>query len=321
MPLPAFQSVLEYAQTQLGFHQMAQLVVPIVGFQTHGEHLQTWLKNQFNAEMDWMANYLDKRLHPETLMEGTQSILCFTFNYNPGAINQKAKTKIARYAVGDDYHKVLKNKLKQLLKWLQTFDEALEGRALVDSAPILEKALAQKAGLGWQGKHSCLITKDIGSWVFIGELLLNKPLPEAPVPVELPNYCGSCTRCITACPTDAIVEPTVIDANKCISYWTIEYKGNSFPKEIEDNLNGWLFGCDICQDVCPWNIKFEQPTPETAFLARAINQNPSPKAILELKEADFKTAYQNSPLKRPKLKGLQRNAKALKSNPVKKQQS
>ena len=309
--LPDFKTVSEYATKTLGFHQVAGLALPLNDFSKEGENLKAWLQEGYQADMQWMVNHLERRLKPEDLMAGAQMVLCVTLNYNPGPINEHQAVKIARYAQGDDYHKVIKNKLKQLLKWLQSYEAELIGRAVTDSAPVLEKALAVKAGLGWQGKHSCLITKDIGSWVFIGELFLSHLIPQLPEPAVLPDYCGRCRRCIEACPTDAILPHSVVDANKCISYWTIESKVEQFPAEITENLNGWLFGCDICQDVCPWNLKFEQTTLESAFKPRAWNENPQLESILALDEITFKSQYQGSPIKRTKLTGLQRNAKAL----------
>lgn len=312
--LPDFKTVSKYATETLGFHQVAGLSLPLDDFTREGENLKNWLEAGYQADMQWMVTHLEKRESPESLMPEAKMVLCFTLNYNPGPVNSVNKSrpvKIARYAQGDDYHKVIKKKLKQLLKWLQEFDPNLEGRAVTDSAPVLEKALAVKAGLGWQGKHSCLITKDIGSWVFIGELFLSEIIPDTPQPEVLPDYCGRCRRCMDACPTDAIPEAGIVDANKCISYWTIESKAEQFPKEIVQNLNSWLFGCDICQDVCPWNLKFEKVTTESAFQPRVWNQNVTTAEILSLDEETFKERYQGSPIKRSKLSGLQRNAKAL----------
>jgi epoxyqueuosine reductase len=300
----------------MGFHQLAVLSAPIAGegFQDAKQGLQQWLNSGFQADMTWMENHLEKRLSPEDLMPGTQSILCVTLNYNTGPQPDTSEAKIARYARGEDYHRVVKQKLKTLLAWLQTFDPTLEGRALTDSAPILEKALAVQAGFGWQGKHSCLITKDLGSWVFLGELFLSRPIPDAPEPEPMANHCGRCRRCIDACPTDAIVADGVVDANRCIAYWTIESKADDFPDLIANNLNGWLFGCDICQDVCPWNIKFEKPSPEAAFYAQPVypwNDDVNLNNILALDEDGFRTRYKHSPIKRAKLTGLKRNARYL----------
>ncbi len=309
MKLPSFITV-EAKASSLGFHQIGALTLPNLSLA--GENLKQWLAQGFHGEMQWMADHLEKRLSPESLMPDTKTILCVSMNYYPGELLPDAEAKIARYAQGDDYHDVIKKRLKTLLEWLQTYDNAICGRPLTDSAPILEKALAVKAGLGWQGKHSNLITKEIGSWVFLGELLLNITFPDAPTPVPMANFCGSCQRCITACPTQAIVDPYVVDSTKCISYWTIEYKGDTFPESIRENLNGWAFGCDICQEVCPWNIKFQQETPEAAFIPRPWNRTPQLSEIEALTPQRFKVRYRKSPLKRAKLTGLKRNVKALK---------
>lgn len=305
---PPYARLIEKTK-ELGFQKAGLLTLP--DLTKEGENLKTWLAQGFHADMQWMVENLDKRLSPETLMPKSKSILCVGMNYYPGDLEQEAEAKVARYAQGDDYHNVLKARLKALLVWLKTHDERIEGRPLVDSAPILEKALAVKAGLGWYGKHSNLITRDMGSWIFLGELLLNITFPDAPSPDPMANFCGTCRRCIEACPTDAIVESYVVDANRCVSYWTIEYKGEEIPAQIQENLNGWLFGCDICQEVCPWNIKFQQLTPEAAFQPRPWNRFPRLNEIKTLTPKQFKTRYRKSPLKRPKLSGLQRNATLL----------
>jgi epoxyqueuosine reductase len=306
--LPPYTDVEVKAQS-LGFQKIAALSFPQI--ESEGNALKTWLAQGFHADMQWMANHLEKRLSPMSLMPDTRTLLCVAMNYYPGDPEPNAEAKIARYAQGIDYHVLLKDRLKQFLSWLQTFDPNIEGRALVDSAPILEKALATKAGFAWQGKHSNMITPDMGSWFFLGELLLNVTFPDAPIPDPMGNLCGSCRRCIDACPTEAIVDPYVIDAGKCISYWTIEYKGDDIPAEIQENMEGWLFGCDICQEACPWNIKFQQLTDEEAFWPRPWNRSPRLNEIEALTESQFRVRYRKSPIKRAKLKGLKRNAKAL----------
>lgn len=311
MPLPTYSEIEAHCH-QLGFHQLGVLHQwEFQNLSQAAERLKSWLGNQYHADMAWMEHYFDKRTNPFSLMDGTQAILCVTMNYNPGRHTTQGPVKIARYAQGDDYHRELKHRLKQLLAWLQSHEPTLEGRALTDSAPIMEKALATQAGLGWQGKHSNLITRNIGSWVFLGELLLNQPIPDAPTPQPSANFCGTCRRCIDACPTQAIIDDAQVDANKCISYWTIEHKGDDIPDSIVNKLDGWVFGCDICQDVCPWNLKFEQPTPIPAFEQRSVNQSLTIEGLLALDEAGFKAAYKHSSLKRPKLRGIQRNARAL----------
>jgi epoxyqueuosine reductase len=308
MQLPSYSDVVNKAH-QLGFQKVSALSLPQL--EIDGTGLKQWLANGFHGEMEWMVDNLEKRLSPTSLMPGTRTILCAAMNYYPGDVTTGVEAKIARYAQGDDYHDVLKQRLKQLLVWLKSFDPAIEGRPLVDSAPIMEKTLAMKAGLGWQGKHSNLITRDMGSWVFLGELLLNVTFPDAPVPQPVPDLCGSCRRCITACPTDAIVDPYVVDSTRCISYWTIEYKGEEIPSDIREQMEGWIFGCDICQEVCPWNIKFQQETTEAAFVPRPCNRHPRLSEIETMTDAQFRVRYRKSPVKRTKIRGIKRNAKAL----------
>ncbi len=304
--LPTYAMLEEKART-LGFLKVGLLPVEHITIARDG--LAQWLGLGYHGEMQWMADHLDKRLDPGSLMPDTKSILCVALNYYPGAVAAN-QLKVARYAQGDDYHHVLKDKLKALLQWLQAFDDTIAGRPLVDSAPIMEKTLAVQAGIGWQGKHSNIITPEAGSWVFLGELLLNITFPDAPTPIPVRNFCGSCTRCITACPTQAITEPYVVDATRCISYWTIEYKGDTIPQPIAENMAGWIFGCDICQEVCPWNVKRQQPTQEPAFLPRPWNKAPRPEEILAISPERFKTRYRKSPVKRAKIHGLQRNVTA-----------
>lgn len=308
MPLPPYPQLIQQAQA-LGFEKAALLTFP--DLTQEAEHLSSWLNLGFYGEMTWMQTHFDKRKDPLSLMPGTQSILCVAINYYPGEIPENTEYKIARYAHGDDYHDVVKKKLKQLLAWLKTFEPSIEGRPLTDSAPILEKALAVKAGLGWQGKHSNLITKDVGSWVFLGELLLNVTFPDAPTPEPMADFCGRCRRCIDACPTQAIVDNAVVDATKCISYWTIESKQPEFPASIRENLSGWLFGCDICQEVCPWNQKFQVPTAEPAFASRPWNKTVHSAEIKDMTPEQFSKRYRKSPVKRVKLAGLKRNLAML----------
>lgn len=296
----------------LGFSKVGIIPAEPFGDET-GQHLQEWLALGYQAEMQWMVTHLEKRLNPVSLMEGTRSIVCVAMNYYTTDSDVESEFKIARYARGTDYHDVLKQRLKTLLAELKLIAPNIQGRALTDSAPIMEKPLAVKAGLGWMGKNGNLIIPGQGSWFFLGELLLDIEL-EYDVQVE-PNHCGNCRRCIDACPTDAIVQDGVVDANRCISYWTIESKQETFPESITANLNGWIFGCDICQEVCPWNIKFAKPTTESEFQPRPLNQNPQAQVLLNLTDEEFKTHYRKSPVKRTKLTGLHRNIHhALKTN-------
>jgi epoxyqueuosine reductase len=300
-------ALLRQKALELGFAKVGIVAAEPFLF-GEGERLKAWLSLGYQAEMAWMVTHLEKRLDPASLMEGTKSIVCVAMNYyTPDEYDatDPAALKIAKYARGTDYHYVVKDRLKELLACLQTVAPGVQGRALTDSAPIMEKPLAIKAGLGWMGKNGNLILPGMGSWFFLGELLLDVELEYDASTV--PNHCGNCRRCIDACPTDAIVENGVVDANRCLSYWTIEHKGETLPEDISRHQNGWIFGCDICQDVCPWNLRFAKPTQEPAFQPRAINRKPDTEELIALDEDAFREHYRKSPVKRTKLHGLRRN--------------
>ena len=229
--------------------------------------LETWLKNNSHGEMRYMENHFDKRLDPTLLVEGSKSVVSLLLNYYPNQEQIVNSYKVSKYAYGTDYHFVIKDKLKELLHCIQNEIGEVNGRAFVDSAPVLDKAWAAKSGLGWIGKHSNLLTQKVGSFYFIAELIIDLEL-DYDTPVT--DHCGSCTACIDACPTEAITEPYVVDGSKCISYYTIELKDN-IPSEFKDQFNDWMFGCDICQDVCPWN-RFSQSHNEPLF-------NPHPELL------------------------------------------
>ncbi|TDB67936.1 tRNA epoxyqueuosine(34) reductase QueG [Arundinibacter roseus] len=273
--------------------------------------LEKWLNKNQHGQMAWMANHFDKRLDPRKLMEGAQSVVSVLLNYYPEQrLSEDSEAyKLSKYAYGTDYHFVLKDKLKSLLTFIHTEIGEVQGRAFVDSAPVMDKVWAARSGLGWIGKHSNLLNRQMGSFFFIGELILDLELA-ADGPMT--DYCGTCTRCIDACPTDAIVEPYVVDGSKCISYFTIELK-EAIPKEVQGKFENWIFGCDICQDVCPWN-RFSQPhtTPEFALspaLAAFTN-----KDWEEITEDVFKEIFRRSPVKRTKLEGLKRNLRFVQGN-------
>ncbi len=278
------------------------------------KRLQAWLNEGYHADMEWMPRHAEKRCSPTLLWEGVQSVVVVVLNYFPGwEAGQGDSIKVARYALGKDYHKIIRRKLGKVLQHLQKEHPDLDGRPFVDSAPLLEKALAVRAGLGWQGKHSLLITKESGSWVMIGALFLNAPVETFHPPKEntLPTgHCGTCTRCITACPTDAIVAPAQVDSRRCIAYWTIENSEDTLPSFIQKHQNGWIFGCDICQEVCPWNLKFSHLTEEVAFTPRPMLQKPDCEPLLSLTTEVFDVEFQNSPVRRTGLKHLKRNIKA-----------
>jgi epoxyqueuosine reductase len=287
--------------------------VGIVGAQSltdEGRRLKEWLARGYHGEMGWMARDVEKRISPIEIFPEARSVVVVALNYfTPHQHQKNSHTgKVSRYAWGDDYHDIVKEKLLSLLAWIREQEPDAAGKVCVDIQPMMDKAWAVRAGLGWLGKHSNVITPEHGSWVFIGELLLNLELYEDTERVE--DHCGTCTLCIDACPTAAIAEPYVVDSNKCISYATIELRAPELPDEIESKLSGWLYGCDICQDVCPWN-RFEEPASETRFAPREGNVNASIDEILELTPETYAARYRGSAMKRAKLSGLQRNARAL----------
>ena len=274
------------------------------------QRLEEWLGRGFQGEMRWMARDPEKRTDPRALLPGARSVVVVAHNYyTPHRHAQAAATgKVSRYSWGDDYHDVVGGKLKELLAWIKEEWPEAAGKVCVDIQPMMDKAWAVRAGLGWIGKHTNLITREYGSWVFLGELLLNLELEYDAGPAE--DHCGSCTLCLDACPTDAITEPYVVDSTKCISYATIELRDERMPEDVARNLEGWLYGCDICQDVCPWN-RFEQPTMEPRFEPREGLVNAPLSDILELTPETYAERFRQSAIKRAKLSGLQRNARAL----------
>ncbi|MGH9932536.1 MAG: tRNA epoxyqueuosine(34) reductase QueG [Pyrinomonadaceae bacterium] len=272
--------------------------------------LNEWLGRGYQGEMRWMARDPEMRTDPRKLFPAARSVVVAAINYYTPEkhTNDPATGKVSRYAWGDDYHDVVGAKLRSLLAWIKEEIPEAAGKVCVDIQPMMDKAWAARAGLGWIGKHTNLITTEYGSWVFIGELLLNLDLQYDHDIVE--DHCGSCTLCIDACPTNAISEPYVLDSNKCISYATIELRDKELPPAVAENLEGWFYGCDICQDVCPWN-RFEQATDETRFLPREGNVNAQLSEVLELTPEAYAERFRGSAMKRAKLAGLQRNARAL----------
>jgi len=266
--------------------------------------LEAWLKANMHGEMSYMENHFDKRLDPRLLVEGAKSVVSLALNYFPKKdLATNDSPKISKYAYGEDYHFVIKDKLKDLLAYIQDEIGEVNGRVFVDSAPVLDKAWAVKSGLGWMGKHTNVLTRDNGSFFFIAELILDLDLTyDGP----MKDYCGTCTRCIDACPTDAIVAPYVVDGSKCISYLTIELKNEILPSAFHGKMDNWAFGCDVCQDVCPWN-RFAKPTKEMRFAPSEQLKNMQANDWRELTQEVFSALFKNSAIKRTKFKGLQRN--------------
>ncbi len=272
------------------------------------KRLESWLNQGMHGSMDYMQNHFDFRIDPGKLVPGAKSVVSLLFNYFPGDDVGNQNFKVSKYSYGRDYHKVIKKKLQKLLQSLN--DEigvSVQGRCFVDSAPILERAWAARSGLGWVGKNGNLLRKGSGSWYFLAELIIDLELvPDGPVK----DYCGSCTKCIDACPTDAIYEPYKVDGSKCISYFTIEQKGESIPDEFIGKFEHWAFGCDICQDVCPINARAKKHT-EPDFEPRSPWPELSNQEWVEMTEEVFNKLFEGSPVKRTGLSGIKRNVKFL----------
>ena len=269
--------------------------------------LENWLNQNMNGQMSYMENHFDKRLDPTKLVDGAKSVISLLLNYYPSELQNPEAYKISKYAYGQDYHHVIKEKLKELLLFIQTEIGEVSGRAFVDSAPVLDKAWAAKSGLGWIGKNSNLITQKTGSFYFIAELIVDLDLE---YDTATTDHCGSCTACLDACPTEAIVAPYVVDGSKCISYFTIELKDN-LPQEMKGKFDDWMFGCDVCQDVCPWN-RFSKPHNEPLFTANPEILKFSKSDWEEITNDTFQKVFQNSALKRTKFERVFRNINFLK---------
>ncbi|MCE2614070.1 tRNA epoxyqueuosine(34) reductase QueG [Flavobacteriaceae bacterium D16] len=268
--------------------------------------LEKWLKKGMQGEMQYMENHFDKRLDPRLLVDDAKSVISVLLNYYPEKTQDEGTYKISRYAYGQDYHHVMKTKLRQLLEYIEETIGEVSGRAFVDSAPVLDKAWAAKSGLGWIGKNSNLLTQQLGSYYFIGELILDLELEYDSATTD---HCGSCTACLDACPTQAIVEPYVVDGSKCISYFTIELK-NEIPNEVKGQFDDWIFGCDVCQEVCPWN-RFSKPHQEPLFQPHPELLSMTKKDWEEITEEVFRKVFKKSAVKRTKYGGLKRNIRFL----------
>ena len=305
LPSSNYSKIIKSESKRLGFLSCG---ISKAGFlEEEAPRLENWLNNQMNGQMSYMENHFDKRLNPTLLVDDAKSVISLLLNYYPSELQNEDSYKISKYAYGQDYHHVIKEKLKELLHFIQTEIGEVSGRAFVDSAPVLDKAWAAKSGLGWVGKNSNLITQKVGSFYFIAELIIDLEL-DYDTPTT--DHCGSCTACLDACPTEAIVAPYVVDGSKCISYFTIELKDN-LPQEMKGKFDDWMFGCDVCQDVCPWN-RFSKPHNEPLFQANSDILNFSKSDWEEITVDTFQKVFKNSAVKRTKYEGLLRNINFLK---------
>jgi epoxyqueuosine reductase len=301
-------SFIKQAANRLGFDYCG--IAKAEQLSDDAKRLESWLNKGFNGNMQYMENYFDLRTNPTLLVPQAKSIITLMKNYFPSAKQSIYSPKISKYAFGKDYHEVIREKLKEFLFLLQQEIGEIQGRGFVDSAPVLERTWAKKSGLGWIGKNGNLITKQSGSFFFIATLIVDVALEYDNH--MLKDYCGSCTKCIDTCPTNAILPDKIIDGSKCISYFTIELKDALLPDEMKGKFNNWMFGCDICQDVCPWN-RFSKPHNEIHFTPIPEILNLSTKEWEEMSEENFNKIFKHSPLKRTRWKGVYRNIKFTQS--------
>ncbi|PST82960.1 tRNA epoxyqueuosine(34) reductase QueG [Pedobacter yulinensis] len=298
----SYAAMIKAEATRLGFFQCG--IARAAFLEEEAPRLENWLKQNAHGEMAYMENHFDKRLDPRLLVPGARSVISLALNYYTDQKQEDPEApKISKYAFGTDYHTVIKEKLFALLDFIRQNIGDVDGRAFVDSAPVMDKAWAKRAGLGWQGKNSNLISQKKGSFFFLAELIIDLELDYDEAFQN--DHCGSCTRCIDACPTDAIAQPYVVDGSRCISYLTIELK-NEIPAAFKGKMDNWVFGCDICQDVCPWN-RFSTVHQEQAFRPADGLLNMSREQISEITEDVFRKVFKGSAVKRTKFSGLQRN--------------
>jgi epoxyqueuosine reductase len=303
-----YAQLIKTEALRLGFMQCG--IAAATELTEDARRLESWLNKNYQGKMSYMERHFDLRIDPRKLVPDAKSVITLLLNYYPEEKQSDEAPKIAKYAWGVDYHYVIREKLNELMSFIHKNIGEVAGRGFVDSAPVLERSWAQQSGLGWVGKNGNLISKQTGSFFFIATLICD-------LDVEYDNpfitdHCGTCTRCIEACPTEAIVSPTVIDGSKCISYLTIELKDELLPKELQSKMEGWAFGCDICQDVCPWN-RFSKPNTEEHFKPIPQVLNLSIGEWEELTENSFKQYFKQSPIARTKWKGMMRNIKAIKT--------
>ncbi|HEY1031641.1 MAG TPA: tRNA epoxyqueuosine(34) reductase QueG [Flavipsychrobacter sp.] len=302
-------SLIKQEAQRLGFDACGVSIA--VQLDDDARRLEAWLNSGFHGKMQYMENHFDLRTDPRKLVPGAKSVVTLLLNYYPEQQQQPDAPKIAKYAYGTDYHYVIREKLNQLLAFIKENIGEVNGRGFVDSAPVLERSWAVRSGLGWVGKNGNLLTKHSGSFFFIATLITDLDLtPDAPFSTD---YCGTCTRCIDACPTEAIVSPAIVNGSKCISYLTIELRDALMPEGLEDKMQGWMFGCDICQDVCPWN-RFSKPNHEKPFTPIPEVLNLSLAEWENLGEETFRRVFKDSPIKRSKWQGMLRNIQAVKKS-------
>lgn len=305
--LATYSKLIKNEAQRLGFMQCG--IAKAEFLEEEAPRLEKWLVNNYHGEMAYMENHFDKRLDPRLLVEGAKSVISLSLNYFPKECQSDPEApKISKYAYGSDYHTVIKNKLFELLNFIRENIGQVGGRAFVDSAPVLDRAWAKRSGIGWIGKNSNLISKQNGSFFFLAELIIDLDL--AYDQSFATDHCGTCTRCLDACPTEAILSPAIIDAKKCISYLTIELK-EEIPKSFDKKMDNWMFGCDICQDVCPWN-RFSTPHSEPEFKPKDGLLTMKREDWMDITEDVFKTIFKNSAVKRTKFKGLTRNIDFIK---------
>lgn len=300
MPSETYSAIIKRESKRLGFDFCGISKADFL--EEEAPHLEKWLHQGMNGKMQYMENYFDLRLNPRKLVPGAKSVISLLFNYYSEEKQNADAPKISKYAYGKDYHIVIKDKLHELLQVMNEQIGEIHGRAFVDSAPVLERAWAYKSGLGWIGKNAQLLRPQNGSFFFLAELIVDIEL-DADAPIK--DYCGSCTRCMDACPTQAIIGPKIVDGSKCISYFTIELK-EAMPAEMQDKLDGWMFGCDVCQDVCPWN-RFSHPHSHKEMQPNTAILNMTEKEWKEITEDVFKDSFKDSPLQRAGYKGIKRN--------------
>lgn len=302
-------SLIKQEAQRLGFDACGVSVA--VQLDDDARRLEAWLNSGFHGKMQYMENHFDLRTDPRKLVPGAKSVVTLLLNYYPEQQQQPDAPKIAKYAYGTDYHYVIREKLNALLAFIKGNIGEVNGRGFVDSAPVLERSWAVRSGLGWVGKNGNLLTTHSGSFFFIATLITDLDLtPDAPFSTD---YCGTCTKCMDACPTEAIVSPAIVNGSKCISYLTIELKDALMPEGLEDKMQGWMFGCDICQDVCPWN-RFSKPNHEKHFTPIPEVLNLSLAEWENLGEEAFKKIFKDSPIKRSKWQGVLRNIQAVKKS-------